>query len=237
MSLLLLFHGSPPAGPVSGDLAITESSDVLSASSVLPLNGSLTPTEADDVGIASGTLTVAASVIVTEGDDACASGATVALVGGLAAAEGDDVPAAGGRVDIVASIAVSENSDALATQGAIGVKGELSAVEGDDALSASALMPIFYPRRGGGDLWAKYEQRQIEWGQQLSRIIDRSWRIAHGEIDPVTLLPVPPPDYSPVTGELINRARALDQTRVEAFIAEQKRQQEEDAISILLLVA
>lgn len=224
-------------GPINGNLTRTEDDDVLAASGALSLTGSLGSTEIDDVATAAGALTVTASAFIAEAGDSGASTATVALAGALTVTEGADVPSASGTIDLVGSAAVIEQGDTLGALGALEIEASFSATEEDDTLSASALMPIWCPRRGGDDDWAKYERQQIEWHQQLRRIIDRSWRIANGEIDPVTFEPIQPPDYSVVIGELINQALALDQVRVKTFIAEQKRLQEEEAIAVLLLAA
>lgn len=237
MSLLLLFHGSPPAGPVSGNLVVAEANDILSASGTLPLNGALATTEADDVGTASGVAAIAASTFTTEADDTGVATATLSLAASLSLSEGSDFPSAGGMVGIVGSLAGVEQDDAIAVQGALGNAGTLAIAEQDDTLAASALVPVWYPRRGDDDRWSEYERRQVEWQDQLRWIIDRSWQVAHGEIDPITFETIPPPDYSAVIGKLINQAITLDQARVEAFVVEQKRLQEEEAISILLLAA
>ncbi|MBK1870086.1 hypothetical protein [Taklimakanibacter albus] len=236
MSLLLLFAGGP-IGPIQGDLTIVEANDGLTASSSLPVFGSTGSIEADDVAASSGALVITAQVFVGEADDAGVANAMLSLAGIGTIAEDDDVPSTDGTVAVVGSAASVEESDTPLMQGAVGVMGDLAAIEEDDFLSVSALMPILYPRRGGDDVRARYEQHQIEWQEQLRRIIDRSWQIANGEIDPVTFLPIPPPDYSSVVEELRRQALALDQTRIRAFVEEHERLQEEQAISILLLAA
>lgn len=236
MSLLLLFHGSL-AGPVNADLAVTEADDTLSASATIGIIANVATTETDDVASASGTVEIVVSAAITEANDTLSSSATLALAATLAIVERGDIPSVSGTVDIVGSFAATEEDDSLSVSANLIVSAFLAVTERDDTLSASALMPIWYPRRGGDDEWARYEQRQREWDEQLRQIIDRSWRIANGEIDPITFEPIPPPDYSPVIGELINQALTLDQARAEAFMAEQERRQEEEAISILLLAA
>lgn len=236
MSLLLLFAGRP-IGPIQGDLMIIEANDGLAASSSLPVFGSTGSIEADDVAASSGALVITPQVFVGEADDAGVANAMLSLAGIGTIAEDDDVPSTDGTVAVVGSAASVEESDTPLMQGAVGVMGDLAAIEEDDFLSVSALMPILYPRRGGDDARARYEQHQIEWQEQLRRIIDRSWQIANGEIDPVTFLPIPPPDYSSVVEELRRQALALDQTRIRAFVEEHERLQEEEAISILLLAA
>jgi hypothetical protein len=236
MSLLLLFAGGP-IGPIQGDLTITESNDGVSASSSLPVSGSTGSIEVDDVATSAGALVIAAQLFIGEADDTGVANGILLLTGSVPVTEGYDVPSAEGMVAIVGSADFFEDNDIFAAGGAVGVASAFTAVEDDDELSVSALMPIWHVRRGGAGELARYEHQQVEWQEQLRQIIDRSWRIAHGEIDPQTLLPIPPPDYSAVIGEMINQALATDQARAEAFIAEQERLQEEEAISILLLAA
>lgn len=236
MSLVLLFAGGQ-IGPIQGDLSIAEANDDLTASCSLPVSGSVGSVEANDVATAAGALVITAQVYVDESDDVGTASATLPIAGLATVTEDDDVHSLWGTIAVVGSIAFAEENDGFSAQGATNIAALLAANEEDDAFSASALMPIWYPRRGGDDEWARYERRQIEWQEQLRRIIDRSWQIANGEIDPVTFLPIPPPDYSAVVGEMINQALAVDQARTEAFIAEQERLQEEEAISILLLAA
>lgn len=228
---------SAQVGPVNADLAVTEANDTLAALVTLDLLGALAATEADDVPSAASVLAITASTFGTEADDTLAADATLAIVGNVSLAEGDDAPSAAGALDIVATLAAVEQDDGIAASANLIVGASLAVTEEDDALSASALMPILYPRRGGDDEWAKYERRQREWDEQLRQIIDRSWRIANGEIDPVTFERIPPPDHSAVVGELINQALTIDQARAEAFMAAQERFQEEEAIAILLVAA
>ena len=236
MSLLLLFAGGP-VGPIEAVLSIIEANDGLIASCSLSLSGATGLVEGDDAATSAGVLASTASSFIAEDDDAAATTAVLAIVGMAAVTEGNDVASASGAAAIVGSIAVIEENDAFSVEGAIGIDAAFTATEEDDALSISALMPIWYPRRGGDDEWARYERRQIEWEQQLRQIIDRSWQIANGEIDPVTFEPIPPPDYDAVVDELVRQALAVDQDRVQVFIAEQERQREEEAIAVLLVAA
>lgn len=236
MSLVLLFAGGQ-IGPIQGGLSIAETDDGLTASCSLPVFASGGSIEADDVSTVAGALVIAAQTSIGEADDTGGANAVLSLTGTAIIAEDSDVPSSDGTVAIVGSAGFVEESDSCWVQGAIGVGAVFAAIEEDDTLSISALMPIWYPRRSGDDEWARYERRQIEWQEQLRRIIDRSWQIANGEIDPITFLPIPLPDYSAVVKGLINQAVALDQARTETFVAEREQLQEEEAISILLLAA
>lgn len=228
---------SAQVGPVNADVNVIEVDDASTAFDTLDLFGNLTVIEADDIATAAGTVNITASEAITEAGDTPAASAQLAIVVSLAITEGDDVISATGTLDIVASLATIERSDDIAASANLIVSADLATIEDDDTLNVDVLMPIWYARRGGDDEWARYERRQIEWERQLRQIINRSWQIVHGEIDPITFLPIQPLDYSAVIEELTGKVKALDKTRVEAFIVEQENLQKEEAISILLIAA
>jgi hypothetical protein len=224
--------------PFAASAFLAENDDTVTASNALP-GGSVGLLEDDDTVTATTAVLIKGAASITETNDTVSSTATILIKGTATLTEADDAVSSVMKLVATGDMALTEGPDTVtATATKVDVyRAETALVEDDDTLSASALMPIFYLRRGGDDEWARYEQRQIEWEQQLRRIIDQSWQIAHGEIDPVTFLPIPPPDYSAVIDELMRQALALDQARVEAFIAEQERLQEDEAISLLLLAA
>lgn len=222
-------------GPVSASVAITEGDDTISAAAVLEVTATLAVSEANDVASAAGTVDIVASVSVAETDDTLASAATLDIIASTAITEGDDVPSAAGTIDIVGSLSAVEGDDTIASIATVEIIAVTVITEGDDTIDASALMPIFYPRRGGVDDRQEYERRLREWEEGLRRIIDRAFAIAAGEIDPVTGEPIPPPDYSPVVEAMLDQALSLDQRRVEAFMAEERQMQEDDTIAMLLL--
>lgn len=223
--------------PIIGALSVTESDDTAAATSGLEIRGSLAIAEADDVPAAAGALLITASAFVAEADDICVTTAVLEIRANVAGIEADDVPSAAGAVTITASAAITEADDTLDGLGEIEIKASLDLIEENDTLDASALMPIWHPRRGGTDEREEYQHLQREWQEDLRRIIDQSWAIAHGLIDPVTLLPIPSPDYSAVIQGLLDQALALDQARAARFMAEAAQRQEDDAIAILLLTA
>jgi hypothetical protein len=236
MSLLLLFNGGV-IGPVNADLAVTEANDTLIVSAALDTAGGLGVTEAHDVPSAAGALAVGGSAFINEADDGVGATATVLIAAVADMGEAGDVPASAGAIAVTAVLAVVEADDTVSTAAALGLVAAMILAEEGDFLASFTQMPIFYPRRGGLDAGEERERRQREWREDLRRIIDRSLRIARGEIDPVTFEPIPPPDYSPVIFALIDEARALDRSRAETFVAELRLAQEEEAIALLLLAA
>jgi hypothetical protein len=222
---------------IQGTLSSTEANDTLSATAMLAIKGTASITEADDTLAATATLAIKGTVPITEASDTLSAAATLAIKGTLAATEANDTLAAAGMLVITGVLTLTEQGDTIVSAGVLPIATTLAITEAGDTLAAASQMPIFYPRRGGWDERLEFERRQREWQEDLRRIIDRSWRIANGEIDPITFKPIPPPDYSPVIETLLNQALSLDRQRVDAFIAEERRRQEDDAVAILLLAA
>ena len=222
---------------VNATLAVTEQDDTLSASATIDIQASLAATEASDVASALGKVDIAGSAAVTEANDTVAATTTLDIAASLAVTEADDVPSASGAVDIVGSVAASEANDTLLADATIGIVASVIVTEGDDTLDASALMPIWYPRRGGIDDRQEYERWLYEWQESLRRIVDRSWRIANGEIDPVTFEPIPPPDLESLAAAVTLVQQVCDQAAQDETLAEDARRQEEEAIAVLLLAA
>lgn len=234
MSLLLLFAGAV-VGPVNADLTFNEQDDTVSSTTTLDLIATLAVTEADDVASGAGTVDIVATAAITEAHDTVTAAATIEITATAAITEGGDVPSAAGTVDIVGSLALTEGDDAIAAAATIEILAVAVINEGDDTFEASAIMPVFYPRRGGVDDREEYECWLRQWEESLRRIIDRAFAIAAGEIDPITGEPIPPPDHSPVIAAMLDQALSLDRRRVEAFMAEQRRLEEDDAMAVLLL--
>jgi hypothetical protein len=222
---------------VNGQLAGTEQDDTLSAQAAIEVQASLTATEANDVAALAGVVDIVGSAAVAEGNDTIAGTAALDIAAGAAVTEANDVPSAGGTIEIVGSLAAAEANDGLSADTMLGIAATASIGESGDALDASALMPVFYPRRGGSDDRVDYERWQRDWQENLRRIIARSWRIAEGEIDPVTFEPIPPPDLESVAAALTRVQQARDQVALAEFVAEEGRRQEEEAIAMLLLAA
>jgi hypothetical protein len=223
--------------PVNADLNVTEGNDTLSATATLEIQASLAATEANDVPTAAGALTLTASAFIVEADDTATADATLLITASAMMTEADDVPSALGALDLIGLLFAIEQDDTLAADAPLSILAQTIIAEEGDTLDASALMPIWYARRSGIDPREEFERRRREWQEDLRRIVERSWQIANGEIDPVTFEPIPPPDYSAVINTLLDQALSLDRRRAEDFIAEQRRLQEDEAVAILLLAA
>lgn len=257
--------GSASTGAINGTLSVTEANDALSAIGAVALKATASITEATDtlssaatllvkgtgsVSEAGDTLSSAAALLIkgvlsaTEAWDTLSAASILPITGTLSAAEADDTLSAQGAGQPVTtgSLDVTEADDSLSAAAALAVTGTVSVVEAADTLAATATIadappaPVFV-HVGGDDPRLIYERKQREWQESLRRIIDQAWRIANGEIDPVTLQPIPPPDLESLATalELIQQAR--DQAALDAFVAEEASRQEEEAIAVLLLAA
>lgn len=113
-----------------------------------------------------------------------------------------------------------------------------TAFQASPAFQIEVVAPVVIDLRHGGGDRKDRQTREYESRERLQRIIDQAWRIANGEIDPVTLeeIPLPPPpDYSLIENALANQAIELDQQRIEDFVTAQERAMEDEAVAVLLL--
>jgi|GEM_PF-5481264 len=227
---------------IQGILSSTEANDTLSATATLAIKGAASPTEAGDTLSSAARLLIKGTLAATEANDTLSATGVLPITGTLSVTEADDTLSAqgAGQPLTTGSLDVTEADDSLSTTSALTITATLSVVEGNDTLTAAAVLaapPAPLVHVGGDDPRLIYERKQREWQEALRRIIDQSWAIAHGLIDPITLEPIPPPDYSAIIEGLLEQAAALDRERIEAFIAEQQRLEEDDAIAVLLLAA
>jgi hypothetical protein len=206
------------------------------------ISGTLSATEANDALAATGTIALKAALSGTESNDAAAVTAALAIRATLSAAQADDTLSAAGALAIRADANTTLAGAAAAATGAAAIKANASIIEQEDEVAASgetgiAPAPIIIATRHGADDRKEFERRQKEWQEDLRRIVDRAWKVANGEIDPVTLEPMPPADLASLAGalELVHKAR--DQAALDEFMADEARLQEEEAVALLLLAA
>jgi hypothetical protein len=239
--LLLLFAGTAASASV-GSLSVTEANDTLSATATLLIKGAASPAEAGDTLSSAAALLIKGTFAASEASDTPASTGVLPITGTLSVTEaGDTLSAQGaGQPLTTGSFDVTEADDGLSGTGALAIMATLSAAEGDDTLAATAVLaapPAPLVHIGGDDPRLIYERKQREWQEDLCRIIDRSFLVASGIIDPITHRPISSPDYATIINGLLAQALLVDRERREAFIAERDRLQEEEAFAILLLAA
>ncbi|WP_162918573.1 hypothetical protein [Taklimakanibacter deserti] len=241
--LLLLFAGATASASV-GSLSVTEANDTSSATATLLIKGAASPTEAGDTLSSAAALLIKGTFAASEASDTPASAGVLPITGTLSLTEaGDTLSAQGaGQPLTTGSLDLAEADDGLSAAAALSITGTISVAEAGDTLAATAAVadapaPLVFAHVGGDDPRLIRERRQREWREELRRIIDRSFLVASGIIDPVTTQPIPSPDYSAVIDGLLAQALLVDRERREAFIAERERLQEEEAFAILLLAA
>ncbi|MGE0007790.1 MAG: hypothetical protein AB7S92_19690 [Parvibaculaceae bacterium] len=219
---------------LAGTAALTGIGDTVSAAATAALAGTAAMAEADHALAATGVLAIAgAAGMIEAGDAVSAAVAANGAVGALAAAAADQAVAAAGAVPVAGTLATTA-ATGLAAEGAVAIRGEALIALGDAAAAAPARMPVVYPRRGGIDEREELRRRELEWERDLRRIIEEAWAVAHGLVDPVTLAPVPPPDFDGLAGALASARQAVDRESLEALLADVARREEEEAMVILL---
>lgn len=236
-----LTHGG---GPISGTASITEADDTLAATGKVALTGAASITEANGTLIATGALALKGIASITEAGDAVSVVCVLPIAGTLSATEADDTLSAQGAGQPVTtgSFDVTEADDSVTATAVLAITGTISIAEAGDTLAATATIadappaPVFV-HVGGDDPRLIHERKQREWQEQLRQIIDQAWRIANGDIDPVTFEPIPAPDFVSLAAALQVAEQARDQAALDAFVAEEARLQEEEAIAVLLLAA
>lgn len=165
------------------------------------------------------------------------------ILGTASITEADDTLTATSGLTIAGMLSATEANDTLSATAIGANRGQLNVTEDDDTLTSSFFPVLRVNQRGSGpwpDPGDYAAKRKREWEEELKRIIDRAFRIANGEIDPETLEPIPepvPPDLSMVNDALASRALAADQAKIDAYIADEQRRQEDEAMAILLLAA
>lgn len=224
---------------IHADLAIGEAGDALSATSAVLIAGRLSAAEAADTIAATGVLPLTGSLSQIEARDDPASAGILPLAAAAAPTEANDTSAAAGAIDLAASAAITESDDTLAAASSAPVRARLSITEDDDTV-LSSFWPVLRFRPRGGP-WPVHDGEpgwsRRDWERDLRRIIDEAWRIANGEIDPVTRNELPPPDLSAVHDALAALADKRAGEHVSRVVADRERRAEEEAVALLLLAA
>ena len=240
MSLLLLFR-SDPGGPLSGTVSVTEADDTVAAAAGLALGATASMAEAGDTVSALATLAIKGTLSASLANATLAATGTLALKGAASVTEAGDSVSSSAALAIRGTVGVAQADDIVAATGGTGaITGSLGAMLADVTASSSVALaqaPIVIAHGGGADDREEYERWLRNWQDDLRSTIDRAWKIANGEIDPLTLEPVPPADLASLTSALELIGQARDQAATDAFMAEEARLQEEEAIAMLLLAA
>jgi hypothetical protein len=228
-----------PNGPISGALNATEADDTVAGVATLLIKGTLSQTEAADTVVATGGLPIAATLARTEAGDTVTSTGVLSLTAAAAVIEANDTTAATGGILIQGALSVVEANDTVAATASAPIQARLSITEDDDTV-VSSFWPVLQVRPRGGP-WPVHDDEPAwsrrDWERDLRRIIDEAWRIANGEIDPVTRAELPPPDLSAIHDALSLLADRRARQRIKAVIADHESRAEDEAVALLLLAA
>lgn len=240
MSLLLLYQGASTTK--IGTLSVTGANDTLSSTGTVAIKGTLSATEAADTISSGGTAALKGTLSVAVANDTIAATGAIALKSAGSITAANDTSSAAGAVALVGAAAIIEGSDALTGPAIVPVLAQLAATEDSDSVSSS-FFPVLQIRPRGGPWPIPGDEpvwRRDLWDRDLRRVIEEAWRIANGEIDPVTRVerpPPPEPDYAAVHEALAARATAAERDQVDQIVAARERLLEDEAIAILLLAA
>lgn len=229
---------------LKGTASITEAADALSSAATILIKGAASPTEAGDTLSSTATLLIKGTLSATEAGDALTATGVLPIAGTLSVTEADDTLSADGvgQPITTGTLNLTEADDRLTATAALAIVGTVTITEAADTLTAAATIADAPPagvfiRHGGIDERPELWRQERERKDDLRRIIDQAFAIANGEIDPVTLEPIPLPDFEGLALALRGAQEARDQADMETLLAAEVRRQEEEAIAVLLLAA
>ncbi len=235
MSLLLLYNS---ADVIIGNAVVAEANDTANSSAKLGIIAQAGVTDVADILTASATPAIKATLSQAEAADALDGQARLPVQIHASLIEAADMPVSAGAIALAGSAAIAEADDASAGAGAVAITAGAALIELDDTVIAQTFMgrvPLPYRKGGDGD-WKRHE-REKRWRDDLRRIIDEAWRIAGGEIDPVTRAELPPSDLSRIRVVLSRKADRKDFERAMAIAAAREQHARDEAIAVLLLAA
>jgi hypothetical protein len=224
---------------ISGTAGITEANDTAAATGTIAIKGTLSATLAGATLAATGALALKGTASITEAHDTVSATGTLALRGSASVAEADDTASSAGLLPVTGRLSAAEAGDTVSSAGGAAISATLDATSPEVTAAATGQvvgMPIIITHRGGGERH-DYERRLWRRQEELRRTIDQAWKIANGEIDPVTLEPVPPADLQSLAAALRLIHATRDQAVRDEFMAGEARLQEEEAVAVLLLAA
>ena len=141
------------AGTISATLAVTDGTDVLSASATLAVTSTLAYTDGTDIFSFAGVIdagAVTSTLSVTDGTDIYSLTGTANVTGTLSVTDGTDVYSLAGTLAVTSTLAKTDGTDIYSLAGVVdsgAVTGTLSVTDGTDLLSALGL--ISGKTRGG----------------------------------------------------------------------------------------
>lgn len=128
---------------ITGDAAITQGADTLSATGTVAIQGDASVTQAADTLSAAGAVAIAGEAALTQAADSLAAAGTVAIQGDAAITQGaDTLTATGGATAIMGEAAITQGADTLSAAGSVAIAGDASIAQAADTLSAAGAVAI-----------------------------------------------------------------------------------------------
>jgi hypothetical protein len=239
---------------VTGAISLTTANDTSTASGSTTVVGSLALTTNDDTSVASGNSgDVSGTINVTTADDTSSAIGSTAIVGNLSVTTNDDTSNASGFTTVVGNVNVTTNDDVLTANGTAGATtGTVNVTTGNDTLVAEGNTPqVANDLFGGVAHFKKLHERSqkvrelsvleaikpqevIEIPQEIKEIISSVVKTNKKEAELQKQLKAQLKAL-----EIQIRQEYIDALKAEAIrqylIAEQERQEEEEAIAMMMI--
>ena len=128
---------------ITGDAALTQGADTLSATGTVDIAGSASLTQGADTSSGAGAVAIVGSASLTQGADTLlANGGLPAILGDAALTQGADTLSATGTVDIAGSASLTQGADTSSGAGAVAIVGSASLTQGADTLTSDGSVAI-----------------------------------------------------------------------------------------------
>lgn len=124
----------PASSGITGTLATTDATDVLSAAGTLAVTSTLAKTDATDVTALAGIVATGGSLAVTDATDTTSlAGSVVAgIAGSLGVTDGTDTLAASGALEVTSTLGYTDATDTFTAAGAVALAGTLGVTDATD---------------------------------------------------------------------------------------------------------
>lgn len=142
---VLLVALKPALSGVTGDAAITQAADTLSAAGTVEIAGAASVTQAADTTSAAGTVAVDGAASITQAANTTSAAGTVDIAGALAVTQADDTLSSAGTVGTVTSTgdaAITQASDSVSAAGTVDIAGTASVTQAGDTTSAAGVVDV-----------------------------------------------------------------------------------------------
>jgi len=132
----------PPPPPLTGDAALTQGADTLSAAGTVAVAGAAAITQAGQTLSAAGAIEVAGAAALTQTEDSLSSAGAVSVAGTAALTQTADSVSGDGAVAVAGAAAVAQAADTTAGAGEVAVVGAASVSQGADATAGAGAVGV-----------------------------------------------------------------------------------------------